>query len=58
LHALTTGLHPPDRLQEDDALRAACAEGDVLLQEAEVRLAAAHTAAMGSQEQALQVSRR
>lgn len=41
--------------QELDAARAACAEGDVLLQEAEARLAAVQTAAAAKQEQALQV---
>jgi len=43
-------------LQELDGAHAACAEGDLLLQEAEARLAAAQTAAAANQDQALQVS--
>lgn len=41
--------------QELEATRAACAEGDLLLQEAEARVAAAQTAAVSAQEQAVQV---
>jgi hypothetical protein len=43
-------------LQEVEATRAACCEGDLLLQEAEGRLAAAQTEAAAAQQQALQVN--
>jgi hypothetical protein len=42
-------------LQELEGTRAACAEGDALLQEAEGRVAAAQTVAVSAQEQAVQV---
>jgi hypothetical protein len=42
-------------LQELQVTRAACTEGDLLLQEAEGRVGAAQSAAAGTQAQALQV---
>lgn len=42
-------------VQELEGTRAACAEGDALLQETEGRVAAAQTAAVSAQEQAVQV---
>jgi hypothetical protein len=42
-------------LQELEGSRAACVEGDALLQEAEGRVAAAQAAAVSAQEQAVQV---